>query len=978
MPNTPDEFTKRYNKLNSEQKKAVDAIEGPVLVVAGPGTGKTTILTLRIAQILQKTDTPTHGILAITYTDAGVKAMREKLREIIGNRAHEVYIHTFHSFASAMISEYPDHFLRIGDFRQMTDVLQESLIRDIISDPKFAILRPLGRPDAYVNSIVKSISEAKKDALTPDMVRKYVKLEIKNVNEDESNISSRGATKGKLKAEALEKLEKLEKTLIFADIFEIYEERKQSEKLRDYDDLIIELLVTMRNDELLLRLIQERFLYILVDEHQDTNDSQNYIISLIAEFFETPNIFVVGDEKQAIYRFQGASVENFLLLQKRWPNMKIITLDTNYRSHQSLLDASFHMIENNYNPGEYADLRVELKSGNGMDKRPLDIIAGENTLATEDYLVHELKKISDTEPNATVAIITRRNRELERVLRLLESNNVPVSSERSVDIFHHPVGVAFFDLIEYITDPSRLDSLGKTIIAGLWDLSFEQSVVLIRAIRGGKISDLDTVLPALSRIREIMSRDGALSGVIRSAEESGFTDLVASDPAFVHIWKGIVILAESLARDGDINNPSELMKAMLDYKLSAETKTVKVSVGAPDFQIRAMTAHGSKGLEFDYVFMPYVNEEAWVGKARGSSFALPEKNSSDHDIRDIRRLFYVAITRARKHAVILYSTEESDGKALTPLRFVSELHPDHISLKSLNRKDVSVKLSSTKGFSINNYQNLMVNEAKKVLIESGLSVTALNHFLECPSKFLYESILKLPQAPSVSAEKGSAMHEAISTAWIKKTKSPEQIEKIITEVITEYIDKSLLSIGDKKALKKELIENVPDVAKALSAHFDTPGAVSTERWVETPFDGIFNGENITIKLHGKLDAIVDEGDSVNVFDYKTRQSMSISAIKGETKNDDGNYFRQLVFYTLLLRGDSWWRTKNISTSLMFVSPDNKGRCPIVTLPINEDDLKKVNTEIQSVIDSVWSGKIAEEYCNDTNCQYCGYRRILLK
>lgn len=970
------EFDEKYKKLNTEQKLAVDTIEGPVLVVAGPGTGKTTILTLRIAQILRKTDTPAHGILAITYTDAGVKAMREKLRKVIGNRAHDVYIHTFHSFASAMISEYPDHFLRIGDFRQMTDVEQESLVRDIISDPKFTTLRPLGRPDAYINSIVRSISDAKKDALTPELVRKHVKSEIKNVKNNESNISTRGATKGKLKAEALDRLEKLDKTALFADVFERYEERKQEAKLRDYDDLIIELLVTMRTDELLLRLIQERFLYILVDEHQDTNDSQNFIISMIAEFFETPNIFVVGDEKQAIYRFQGASVENFLLLQKRWPKMKVIALDMNYRSHQSILDASFYMIENNYNPGEFTNLRVKLKSSNGRDKQPLDIVVGENSLAIERYMVKELKRITEKEPKSSVAIITRRNRELERALRLLESNDILVSSERSVDIFHHPVGVAFFDLIDYIIDPSRLDSLAKTVVTGMWGLSFEQSVVVIRSLRGAQISDLDTILPALSNIRKIMSHDGALAGIVHSAKESGFTDLVARDPAFVHIWRGIVTLAESLARDGDIDNPTELMRAMLDYRQSAEMKTVKVSVGAPDFQIKAMTAHGSKGLEFDYIFMPYANEEAWVGKVHGSSFDLPEKNSSDHDIKDLRRLFYVAITRARKHAVILYSTEESDGKTLTPLRFINELHPDHVSLKSLPRADISLDARGGKDSHVSEYHNLMINVAKKALMESGLSVTALNHFMECPSKFLYESILKLPQAPSVSAEKGSAMHEAIATAWLKRTKSAEQIEKILIEVTTEYVDKSLLSSGDKSALKNELMGNAPDVAKALASHFDVDGMVSTERWVEVPFDGNYKGNDIVLRLHGKLDAIVDSSSNVEVIDYKTRQAMSVSAIKGETKNDDGNYFRQLVFYTLLLLGNSFWRTKRIITSLMFVSPDDKGRCPIVTLLVNEEDLNRVRAEIQSVIDSIWSGKIADEYCSDSTCQYCGYRKLL--
>lgn len=971
------EFEERYKKLNTEQKKAVDTIEGPVLVVAGPGTGKTTILTLRIAEILKKTDTPSSGILAITYTDAGVKAMRSKLREIIGNRAHDVYIHTFHSFASAMMSEYPDHFVRIGDFKQMTEVDSESLIREIISEPDFSQLRPLGRPDAYISSIIKTISDAKKDALTPEDVREHSKKEIKFIKNDESNISTRGATKGKLKADVLERIEKLEKTILFADVYEKYEEKKQLAKLRDYDDLIIELLVTLKNDNLLLRLIQERFLYLLVDEHQDTNDSQNFILSLIAEFFETPNIFIVGDEKQAIYRFQGASVENFLKLQKLWPTMKVINLDTNYRSHQSILDASFSMIENNYEKGEYADLRIKLKSGIKGNKRPLDVIIGENAPAIEQYLTDRLKEILKKEPEATVAIITRRNRELERVLRLLESQDIAVSSERSLDIFHHPIGVAFFDLIEYITDPTRIDSLARTLVAGMWGVSFENSVEIIRTLKTNQISSLDSILPAIKNIKNRMLRDGALGGIIHSAEESGFVTLVSRDPSFVHVWKGIVTLAESLVRDKDIVNPLELMAAMLKYKQSAESKTVKVSVGAPDFPVKAMTAHGSKGLEFDYVFIPYANEETWVGKARGSSFVLPGSKSDDHDIRDMRRLFYVAITRARKHAVILYSTEESDGKTLTPLRFVDELHSDHILKTHLNRSDVSLRELKSEKHKESQSDKLLIDEAKKVLLDSGLSVTALNHFLECPSKFLYESVLKMPQSPSLSAEKGSAMHEAISRVWTQKDRSVKNIEAIITSTVTEYIDKSMLSQNDKTLLKNELAENSKIVASALVSHFNSTGVISTERWFEIPFDSKYKAKNFVVPLHGKLDAVIDGGDNIAVFDYKTKQGMSISAIKGETKNEDGNYFRQLVFYKILLSGKFEWRNKNINTSLVFISPDQKDRCPIITIPVTEEDVKKVKEEIQSLIDSVWSERIATEYCGDPDCQYCQYRKFLL-
>ncbi len=260
-----------------------------------------------------------------------------------------------------------------------------------------------------------------------------------------------------------------------------------------------------------------------------------------------------------------------------------------------------------------------------------------------------------------------------------------------------------------------------------------------------------------------MQEDGAVAFLVHAAEISGFSTLASRDPAAIHVWRGIVTLAESLAREGNIQSPLELMKAMLAYRQSAESKTVKVSIGAPDLPISAMTAHGSKGLEFDYVFMPHATEEAWIGHMRGASFVLPEKSTSGNDIRDTRRLFYVALTRAKKHAVILTALEESDGKSLTPLRFIAELNPGSVAAMTLPRSEAELP-STREALVQSEYTRIalgMTSIAKQILLENGLSVTALNHFLECPSKFLYLSILKLPQAPSPAAEKGTAMHYAI-------------------------------------------------------------------------------------------------------------------------------------------------------------------------------------------------------------------------
>lgn len=975
-------FDTLYKKLNNKQKEAVDNIEGPVMVIAGPGTGKTTVLTLRIANILKKTDTPANGILAITYTEAGVNAIRSKLHGIIGDRAHDVRIHTFHGFASSIIAEYPDHFLHINEMKIMTDIEQESLIRSIISDPKFSSIRPAGKPDVYVSGIIRSIDDSKREALNPEMVRIHAEEQIIFTKNSESSISTRGITKGQLKAEAKEFIEKAERTKLFSEVYEIYENKKHENLRLDFNDLIIELLLTLRKDELLLRLIQERYLYIHVDEHQDTNDAQNFIIGLIAEFFETPNIFIVGDEKQAIYRFQGASVENFLLLQKRWPAMKVISLDTNYRSHQSILDASFSMIEKNYEPENNNDLRIYLNSKSEYKIQPIDIITGENITASELYLVNSLKSIKTDE---TVAIIVRRNRDLDKVIRLLETHNIPVSSERSVDIFSHPVGRLFFDLLEYVNDPSKVDSLAKTIISCMWNLSFENSTTLIKSLRSGNLSEIKNNLPGLKIIQNNLLSDNPLGFIINSATNSNFINLISKDPSYIHVWRGIVNLAESLVREKDIKDPLVLIQSILAYRLSAETRTVKVSVGAPDSYIKALTAHGSKGLEFDHVYIPYATDEAWIGRPKGASFILPKKRTIDSDVKDIRRLFYVALTRARKHVTILTSLEENNGTVLSPLRFISELddaHTKHILLPRIAiEKGYSTEINSdnnkTDKISLNSIDQRIIDITKNSLIEKGLSVTALNHFIKCPNTFIYQSILKMPQAPAISAEKGTAMHVGLSRVWKNKERTVVDIQTILTSSIEEYFQSSFLSISEKQSAKNELIKTIPDVAKALVNHFKVldNSTMFTEAWVKTEFKGNYENSEIMIPLHGKLDAIVDNGSQVDVYDYKTKQAMSITAIKGETKSSDGNYFRQLIFYKLLVGNDNRWRSRYIVPSLVFVSPDDKGRCPTVSIPIESSDIDRVKKEIQTLIESVWSGKITKAKCDDEKCIWCGLRGI---
>ena len=270
----------------------------------------------------------------------------------------------------------------------------------------------------------------------------------------------------------------------------------------------------------------------------------------------------------------------------------------------------------------------------------------------------------------------------------------------------------------------------------------------------------------------------------------------------------------------------------------------------------------------------------------------------------------------------------------------------------------------------------IVEYTKRVLLENGLSVTALNHFLTCPSQFLYKSILKVPEAPSPSSEKGIAMHKAMSDVWKNKDKTISDITSTIKNSVTEYFETSLLPKSEKEIILEELLGSSPVVASALETHFAIDGVVMTDKWIDTMFSVTADNEKINLTLHGQMDTIVDQDKNVLVFDYKTREAMSENAIKGNTKDSDGNYFRQLVFYKMLLSGNHSYKSKTVEPALVFIKPDDKGRCPTIALPIENGDEDKVKQEIEILVQSVFSGKFISDKCDDPKCQYCSYKSLL--
>ena len=346
-------FTKEIKKLNAAQKIAVEQIEGPVLVIAGPGTGKTHILTSRIGRILLDTDTQPHNILCLTFTDAGVHAMRERLLEMIGPEAHRVHIFTFHSFCNKIIKERMELFGR-HDLEPLSELERVEIVRKIIDDLPQSHLLKRGKRDRYFyeSQLYDLFQRMKSENWTVEFVEKNISEYLADIPTRPEYIYQRKtktAVKGDLKTAKIEaQTERMERLLAAAQLFPKYNQAMFKARRYDFADMILWVLREFERNEALLRNYQEQYLYFLVDEYQDTNGSQNSILHQLIEYWDNPNVFIVGDDDQSIFEFQGARLKNLLDFHDNFQGeLTLVMLEENYRSSQKILDSSKALIDNN-------------------------------------------------------------------------------------------------------------------------------------------------------------------------------------------------------------------------------------------------------------------------------------------------------------------------------------------------------------------------------------------------------------------------------------------------------------------------------------------------------------------------------------------------------------------------------------------------------------------------------------------------------
>lgn len=1002
-----------YQKLNPEQKLAVDSIDGPVMVIAGAGTGKTQTIAIRIANILGKTQVNPNNILCLTFTESAATNMRNRLSSLIGSTASSVRICTFHAFCNSVIKDYPEFFLfSKKESIAIDDIKQIQIIRFLIDKlPSNSSLKNLNSLYFFQKDIIRSIQSLKKENITPKIFENLIKSAknfvdlslpyIDNLNQIRAvkkaepeiigiiekilndskldilykarlNIYLESFKNGVFSLSDLKKnikefvektanqIKKQEDLLV---LYSGYQQELISQNLFDYEDMILWVLNAFKENKNLLADYQEKFQYVLVDEFQDTNSSQMEIINLLMQDQENPNIFVVGDDDQSIFRFQGASIENIYDFYKKY-NPQIIVLKNNYRSHRLILDSSNNVINFNQNRivNYIKDLDKSLVSTKNFDPDPINLFVASSDNEENYFVVNKIKSLIDfgTKPSE-IAILSRNNKDIDDLVPFLSHFKIRFLVSDTVNILENIYIQQLIDLFRYLDNPLDDVLLGKI-------LSFKflkiKSLDLYKLYRFSKKENLSDLILDQEKLKEIKISPKSRRKISKFISDVAQCQKDKNNISLSDFFNSVIRKFNYLSyllKHRDLNLLKQLSTLYSQLKSSQKLEKIDLSswingidllienqislnalplIDDIDNSIRLMTVHKAKGLEFEHVFLIKVLSGKWDNSYNRSNIKLPlgilktdiSQIISDKDIEEDRRLFYVALTRAKNQIYISYSKFNEAGKEQLPSIFINEIDQKLIEKNNSNLESESQSLieffnpKKTKLISLNLDYYL-----KNYLADFyRFNITHLNSYLKCPLCFFFKTILRLPQSKTRSLSFGTSIHGALAYLFnvYKKENKLISLDKFLF-IFENNLKREELSQNDFQDLLINGRQILTDYYLNYQSEFN--GNCLTEHDFK-----LYGAKIDNIKLTGKIDKIeILENNEINVVDFKT------GIPNYEKLKLDGDYFRQLVFYKILCEQSVGFKYKVKSGTIDFIQKDNYGKFKKVNFQITADDVKNL-------------------------------------
>ncbi len=1012
-----------YTALNDQQRQAVDSLEGPVMVIAGPGTGKTQILAARIAKILMETHATPENILCLTYTDAGVVAMRKRLRAFIGADAFRVNIYSYHAFCNDVIQHNLSYFEKSA-LDPVSDLERIEYLRSIIdSFPKGHPLKRY-RGDVYydVPNLANLFSTMKSEGWEPAWLKERIAeylAQIETSDEYRYKTSRVGRWQaGDLKPDYYTQVKRMEKLTAAVDEFDHYQDLMKQNDRYDFDDMINWVIKAFKEDENLLALYQERFQYILVDEFQDSSGTQNRIVELLIRYWEQPNIFVVGDDDQSIYRFQGANVENMLNFANQYINdLKTIVLTNNYRSTQPILDVSMALISNNQErlvnqlPGLSKDLVAANDKINQLQDKPA--IVEYNSMAEEmagiSLRVSKLCK-QGVDPGK-IAVIYAQNKYGDELKRYFAVKEIPVYSKRQINLLDQPFIRKFVSILRYLHEEldapyggderlfeilhydffnippieiakitvevnrqrfkGEMTSIRKSLTdrakrpgTDLFDPGLPESLLQTSQALEQLIADVPNVT-IQQLVENVIRRTGVLGYILKHEQKtmlmqylSGFFDFVKEE----NRRKPRLTLRELI----------NLLDVMVKEKIALSL----VQLTGNDKGVNLLTAHGSKGLEFEYVFLAGANSNLWEKKGKpNGGFTIPgnvfTSGQRGDDLEELRRVFYVAITRAEISLTISYSRFHDDMREREPSRFIAEIQ---------DKYDLTVDKISISDGDMFAFKSVMLEGKSPVLAEMEddlisqllekfvMNVTALNNYLQCPLRFYYQNLIRIPSGKNEALTFGSAIHFALEKLFSKMRKDNGVFPP--AEVVVS--DFSWFMNRNRESFTQEAFDRRMEQGSIIIPEYYDKYILTWNKTIVTEIN--INTVVRDVPVKGKMDKLEFHGNDVNIVDYKTGDSTRAKEKllpPNDKNNQGGDYWRQAVFYKLLLDNYPLKNWNAVSAEFDFIEPDTDGKYQKTAIRFSEPDLETVRQQIAETWEKIQHRDFYTG-CGKPECEWCNF------
>ena len=884
--------------LTDEQLAAVTHAEGPLLIVAGAGTGKTTVVTRRIAHLITTRRARPEQILALTFTDRAAAEMEERVDRLVPYGFTQAWLCTFHAFGDRVLSENAVHLGLSPDFRVLTKAEQIIFVHERLFDLPLEYFRPLGDPTRHIDALVSLFSRAKDEDVTPEEYAAYAER------------MSAAAPSGDAAA-----AEQVRQQRELAAAYQAYQRLLTRESRVDFGDLITLTLRLLREHPTVLQRYREQFQHVLVDEFQDTNYAQFELVKLLAG--DRRWLTVVADDDQAIYRWRGASYSNITYFTETYPDARIVVLTQNYRSTQFILDSAYRLIRHN-DPD-----RLEVR--HKIDKR-LQAVAGAGSLPRHlhfDTLSSEADGVADRIVQRVgagqwrygdVAVLVRANRDADPMLRALTMRGVPFRFSGTRGLYDREEIRLIIAALRSLANPHDSLSLYLLSTAPFYEVP-AQDLAACMAYANRKNRSLSHVYRHLGAIEDLDVSPEGRAAIGKLVDDlDAMTQIAARYPTGRVLYECLITRTGYVGRLAASGRPEDEQKVAniakffdlvsrygevakvdrlpgfvryLDLLIEAGDDPPAAEFDTEADAVHVLTIHKAKGLEFPVVFMVGLVSDRFPSRGRGDPIPLPDPlmkdllPTGDFHLQEERRLFYVGMTRAKRDLYLTSAQDYGGARPRKASRFVLEA-------LDLPRADPETFRASVVQ-AVERHAPPVDLHPQLVLVPSGdgivpLSFRQVDDYSTCPLKYKYIHILRVPVLRDHRVVYGAALHEAVQEYNRRKARhQPVTAEDLIAHFEQSWVNEGFLS----REHEDQRLEVGRAALRRFFAYQEASGTVPT--FVEREFR-FHVGATI---LRGRWDRVDLRGGEAVIIDFKSTDVRAQQDADRRAKDSE-----QLAIYAL--------------------------------------------------------------------------------